>query len=73
MIKLLCFIFGHKYFLVQKLTPQSRRVCCHRCSRSFAMNDDVETVIDWDASFHRLYQSHGIEIIYKEFESSKIT
>ena len=73
MSKLICFLFSHKYFLAQKLTEHSRRVCCHRCSQSFAMNDDVRAVIDWDAELHRLYQSHGIEIKYLKFEFSKVT
>lgn len=65
---LLCFFFGHKYKVVQELSPQSRRVCCTRCKNSFAMNDDTMTLVDWDASFHRMYESHGVKIEYKPWE-----
>ena len=68
---LLCFLFGHKYFVAQKLTPQARRVCCKRCSKSFAMNDDVKSLLDWDSDFHKLYEDHGVEIKYLKFEYSK--
>ena len=72
MSKYMCFLFGHKYFVAQKLTSQARRVCCHRCSKSYAMNDDVRSILDWDSDFHRLYEGHGIKIDYLPFEFSKI-
>ena len=72
MNKLLCLFFGHKYFSVQELTPRARRVCCSRCSKSFAMNDELEILVDWDSDFHRLYEGHGISIEYIDFEFSKI-
>jgi len=68
---LICFLFGHKYFVAQVLSPQSRRLCCRWCSKSFAMNDDARSLLPWDAEFHRLYESHGVEIKYLPFEFSK--
>lgn len=68
MRKLICFFFGHRYTLAQKLTPQSRRICCTRCRQSFAMNDDVRAVVDWDADFHRMYETHGVAIKYQPWE-----
>ena len=67
----LCFIFGHKYAIAQKLTHDTRRLCCKRCRKSFAMSDSVKSVLAWDADFHRLYESYGIEIKYLKFENSK--
>jgi hypothetical protein len=67
----LCFFFGHKYRLAQELSPQSRRVCCKRCRKSFAMNDDTRILVDWDAEFHRMYERHGIEIKYQPWEYRK--
>lgn len=67
----LCFFFGHKYRLAQELSPHSRRVGCTRCARSFAMNDDCKALVDWDASFHRLYESHGVSIEYQPWEYKK--
>ena len=66
-----CFFFGHKYCLAQNLNSYSRRVCCTRCSQSFAMNDDVNILIEWDSDFHRLYERQGIKIEYLDFEFSK--
>jgi len=34
----------------------------------FAMNDDVRCVIPWDAEFHRMYESHGVKIVYLDWE-----
>lgn len=68
---LLCFFFGHKYFVAQELKSYSRRMCCKRCSRSFAMNDDVRVLVPWDASFHKMYEEHGVKIKYLPFEFSK--
>ena len=70
--RLICFIFGHKYFLAQELTSHSRRMCCRRCSMSFAMNDDVRSLVNWGPEFDRLYENHGIEIKYLDFEYSKL-
>ena len=66
--KLLCLILGHKYRLAQELTNHSRRLGCRRCGESFAMNDDVRCVTHWNAEYHRLYESHGAKIEYKEWE-----
>ncbi len=69
--KLICLFFGHNYVLTQKLTPHSHRIACTRCRRMFAMmNDDVQAVVDWDASFHLLYESHGVKINYQNWEGT---
>jgi len=67
-MKFICLFFGHKYFTAQKLTPWSRRVCCKRCHQSFAMNDDCRLIVNWDASFHSLYESQGVKIKYLDEE-----
>ena len=69
----ICFFFGHKYKTVQELTSWSRRLCCTRCRKSFAMNDDCRAVLDWDADFHRLYERMGIPIVYKDWEFNMCT
>lgn len=71
MKEFICFVFGHDYFLAQTLSNQSRRMCCKRCSKSFSMNDDCQVIVDWDSSFHRFYESHGVKIEYLPFEYSK--
>lgn len=64
----ICFFSGHRYQLVQELSPQSRRVCCERCHKSFAMNDDVRAVVPWDSEFHRIYELRGVKIEYQKWE-----
>lgn len=64
----ICFIFGHKYYIAQKLLSHSRRLCCHRCRKSFAMNDDVKALVPWSADFHKMYESHGVKIVYRPEE-----
>lgn len=64
----MCFLFDHKYFIAQELNSYSRRMCCGRCHQSFAMNDDTQILIDWDSSFHRMYERHGVEIKYLPIE-----
>jgi len=71
MNKVLCIFFGHKYFLAQKLNNESRRVCCKRCSKSFAINDNIQAVVPWGADFHEMYERHGIQIKYLDFEFSR--
>lgn len=65
-----CLLFGHRYVLTQKLTEQSRRIACTRCRRMFAMNDDVRAVVEWDSTFHRLYETFGVKIKYRDWEAS---
>jgi hypothetical protein len=35
------------------------------------MNDDCRALVDWDASFHRMYESHGVTIEYQPWEFKK--
>ena len=45
---LVCFLFGHKYFLIKKITQTTRKISCHRCGKVFGMNDDARCVLKWD-------------------------
>ncbi|MEN6547923.1 MAG: hypothetical protein ABFE07_17945, partial [Armatimonadia bacterium] len=64
----ICFLFGHKYMITQRLPYASARLCCRRCRRMFAMNDDVRCVLPWDSEFHCMYESHGVKIVYLDWE-----
>lgn len=66
--RIVCLLFSHKYVLTQKLSLQSRRMACTRCHQMFAMNDDIQCLIDWDASFHQMYESQGVKIKYQPWE-----
>ena len=51
MDKILCFLFGHRYFLIKKYTKTTRKIGCHRCGKEFGMNDDVQVILEWDKEF----------------------
>jgi hypothetical protein len=67
-IDFVCFFLGHKYVLAQELSKRTRRMYCDRCRKSFAMNDDTRTLLPWDSGFHRMYESHGVPIVYLSHE-----
>jgi hypothetical protein len=46
--RLLCTLFGHKYYFIKRYTPTTRKIGCERCGRHFGMNDDVRCVVPWD-------------------------
>ena len=58
--KLLCRLGRHDYYLVQRLTPHSRKLGCSRCGRFFGMNDDARAVIDWTADLEEMYRLIGV-------------
>jgi len=66
--KIWCCIFGHNFLVAQHLTVYSRRIYCKCCKDSYGMNDDTRTLILWSPDFHRMYESHGIEIKYRDEE-----
>lgn len=57
--KVICFIFGHRYQVVQEFSDYSRRVVCPDCHGDWAMNDDVRIILPWDDGFADLYRSFG--------------
>lgn len=59
--KLVCWVVGHDYFLIKKLTRQSRKLGCRRCNKCFGMNDDVRAVIDWDQDCENMYELMGVD------------
>lgn len=48
MKRFLCFVFGHRYFVIRKYTPVVRRLGCHRCGCSWGMHDDLKALVPWD-------------------------
>ena len=68
--KILCFFGRHKYVATQEFGHWSRRIAYRRCHRMFAMNDDARCVVPWDADFHRMYESHGHPVVYRDWEGT---
>lgn len=68
---ILCFFGRHHYVATQEFVAYSRRVACHRCGRMFAMNDECQILVPWDAEFHRMYEQHGHRINYRDWEGKQ--
>ena len=66
-----CMTGHHAFEITQALSTQSCRIACRRCNRVFAMNDGVRLVVPWDSEFHRMYESNGVKIRYKDWEFRK--
>lgn len=60
--KLWCWIVGHEFYVLQKFSHSSRRICCDRCGGDWGMNDDVQALIPWSSDLESIYrmQGHGI-------------
>jgi hypothetical protein len=56
---LLCWLLGHDWYLIAKITGHSRHVGCNRCGRQWGMNDDARALLPWSevADFHA--EAHG--------------
>ena len=59
MKRIICWVFGHKYHVVQVFSHESRRVCCLCCDGDWAMNDRVRVLVPWSDEFDRFYRENG--------------
>jgi hypothetical protein len=50
-----CWLFGHRYHVVQAFDRHDRKLWCCRCGRYFAMSDRWQMLFDWDADFEQAY------------------
>ena len=57
MNRLLCFLFGHKYFIIKRFSPVARKVGCDRCLKEWAMQDTYQAFLEWDGDFDELYST----------------
>lgn len=55
--RLICWVFGHQYYVVQSFRFGHRKVGCARCQRYFAMHDGCRMLLDWDDDFEKFYRS----------------
>ena len=63
-MKFLCRLFGHKYYVVQELTRESRQLACPRCRGRWGMNDRVKLIVPWTPEMEYMYNEiFGIRII----------
>lgn len=54
--KLICFIFGHQYRLLRKISDTTREIKCKRCKAEFGMNDDCKVVLPMDDDLRQAHK-----------------
>ena len=52
--QLICAARGHRYVVEKRLSDRCRKVGCTRCGKSWAMNDDVQSLLPWDDEFEQM-------------------
>jgi len=46
--RLLCYLFGHHYYTIRKITPNIRELGCKRCSKLFAIHFGLGAILPLD-------------------------
>lgn len=52
----LCYILGHKYFVVKHFIRTARKVMCRRCGKAWGMEDHTKSFVEWDGELAELYE-----------------
>lgn len=52
--RLLCWLFGHKYYFIRPVHVWSRKIGCKRCRSAWMMNDEVPALVPWTEDFDQL-------------------
>ena len=55
MNKILCFIFGHNYYMIKRWTNEARRMGCKRCHDQWAMHDPTKSLVPMSGEFAEMY------------------
>ena len=55
--KLICLLFGHKYYIIRKISPTVREVGCYRCHKEWGMNDEVHGFVELDDDIIALHDT----------------
>lgn len=61
--KIKCWLFGHKYRVVQLFAGTARRVKCDECGGDWSMCDQAKAFVRWDSEFEDMYAEFGFKII----------
>lgn len=61
--RIFCFLFGHRYHVLQKFNFGARRVICLHCNGDWGMHDETKSFIRWDDELEQMYKSFGHRII----------
>lgn len=57
MKKIICFIFGHNYYMTEKWSNTARRVGCKRCNGDWAMHDPTKSLVEMNGEFADMYKT----------------
>lgn len=73
--RLICAIFGHRYFVARKLNNGTRKVGCARCGKHWGMHDQTRSFLPWDGDFEALYAPGGElhEVATGEMEVKRVS
>lgn len=55
MKKILCWIFGHRYYITKRWSNVARRLSCHWCHGDWAMHDPTKSLVPMDGDIAELY------------------
>jgi hypothetical protein len=59
MRKLLCWVFGHQYAEIMRLSDFCHLVGCVRCKKRWGMNTAVHALVEWDMQLEDFHRSMG--------------
>ena len=53
-LRLVCWIAGHRYYTIKAFSLYVRKVGCSRCNAQWGMHDGVKAFVEWDLDLERL-------------------
>lgn len=59
--KLICYVFGHRYFVIMRFGSGCRKVGCARCGNKWGMHDATRSFVEWDSELDELHGLLGDE------------
>ena len=57
--RLMCAVFGHKYFVEREFVG-ARKVGCTRCLMKWGMHDGTRSSVPWDEELEAFYSTDGV-------------
>jgi hypothetical protein len=55
MKQVLCYLFGHKYKISRRITPEITELFCGRCKDQFALHSGVKTLLPLDMELFEMH------------------
>jgi len=57
--RLACMVVGHKYRVLRRMNPGTRKVGCDRCGAAWGMHDATRAFVPWDSDLEAMYAPGG--------------